>query len=222
MIIWNLFFTQVWASQAEFRLHNELFDEDRYNPRVIPDMWSRKTSSDYENLGSFAAEKCAAYNPEAIDKTSPGGLEVVSHVEYASGTVAKFDQEIKCEDNESVYIKLDKRVGFTIAEGDVLHLIYRDFYGKYASNDIDIDSEWQNIQSYYVRFVVQSQAAAGTHFKFLVKCQSPNLEKKYVLLTEENNPWHRQVRCLNQYEQIRYRKSKRTKSKLRFRWTTDN
>ena len=211
MLVRSLVFTQVWASQAEFMLHNYLFNNSRYNPRVIPDMWSRKTSSDYENLGSFAAEKCAAYNQEAVDKSSPGGLEVVSLVEYASGTVTKFDQEIRCEDNENIYIKLDKKVAFTIAEGDVLHLINRDFYGKYSTNDIDIDSDWQNTQSNYVRFIVQSQAAAGTQFKFLTKCQSPNFEKKYVLLKEENKPWHREVKCLNQYENLRYRKGKRTK-----------
>ena len=209
MIIRSLLFAQACASQAEFMLHNQLFDEQRYNPRVIPDMWSRKTSSDYENLGTFAAEKCAAYNPDAVDKSRPGGLEVVSIVEYTSGTVSKFDREIKCEDNEKVHLKLDEKVGFNIAEGDVLHLIYRDFYGKYTGNETDIDSNWQNTQSYYVRFVLQSQASAGTRFKFLVKCQSPNSVQNYVLLTQENQPWRKEVVCLNNYEHVRYRKSKK-------------
>ena len=47
----------------EKELHVLLFENaTRYNPKVIPNMWRKMSPLDFDNLGTFAQDRCAIYD----------------------------------------------------------------------------------------------------------------------------------------------------------------
>ena len=217
----------VRASEAERNLHRSLFDAKNYNPRVIQDGWRKANRGDYDNIGAFAADKCAGYSPpDETGSVQPGSLLVTESFAtmqpYKNN--ATLDQEFKCYDGETVQLRLDLDRGFnTEARYDNLHVWFKYYYRKVSGSIDDLPNElkqedWFDTRSTFVRMLFTSDSSVVlSGFKFDIMCAAfsqtrtvPTAESTLsnTIITNRgsnNVPFTKKVSCQLSSERVQYR-----------------
>ena len=125
LVAWSML-VSVQASKAERQLHRSLFDPEEYNPRVIIDEWRKANRADYDNIGAFASDKCAGYNPPDEISVMPGSLLLTDTFATPTPyeTFMDYRQRFTCQDGETVQLRLDQDRGFNISMMDYLEVEY--------------------------------------------------------------------------------------------------
>ena len=174
LLAWTLI--SVNGSEEERKLHRALFDPDNYNPRVIQDNWRKANRGDYANIGAFAADKCAGYNPpnEAIDIT-PGSLLVTDSFATMRPYNNNMDmkQQFQCPSGATIQLRLDLDRGFdTELSWDYLEVYYNGYYRKLSGSIDSLPNElkqkdWFDTESDYLRVrFVTDPSVTKSGFKF--------------------------------------------------------
>ena len=206
MIVELALIISVLASRAERELHLQLFGVDQYNPRVIPDMWVKKTSLDYTNLADFATDKCSAYNSTPPEIAPDGSLELYHIFDIDNRT----EQEafFECETDETIHFKMDKPRGWNLEDNlDFLTVIYDGFMDTFSGQvpkDIEL---WFDTESKWIRFHFETNKwGVFRGIKLEAKCVGPKNTFATSLKLEGigTETWYRQVKCLNKYQTVRY------------------
>lgn len=213
----------VLSSRAERALHLQLFHPSTYNPRVIPDMWTKKTNADYANLGAFATAKCSALEINDTINYDSGSLEMIYIFKSGPGKdqvpqETQIKELVTCDDEkETIHYKFkNPQQQLVIAPDDWLVISYD---GLKTTFDSSLDPEsipdkapnnWFDTESSWLEINFMSRQSQSL-FRLEVKCVHDNeTYEKGLLLRDDVAAWTRQVKCKNPYEYVRYKSTSLT------------
>ena len=187
LVAWSML-VSVQASEAERQLHRSLFDPEKYNPRVIIDGWRKANRGDYDNIGAFASDKCAGYDPpdDPPDSSVPGSLLLIdtfaTPMPYKNGM--SLTKRFKCYDDETVHLRLDQDQSGTFETAlpyDYLSIRYSVYDHQYTLRG-GISSlpekfrqkNWFDTQSDYLemRFSSDNNKVVKDGFKYDIMCKA--------------------------------------------------
>ena len=210
--------TVAFASEAERLLHSQLFQAERYNPRVI-NSWRKVNRNDYASIRAFAMDKCAGYKPQEEVQGELGsiGLIDVFTTEDPYRSNQNKTSNFHCSGNETIHIRLDQNRGFKLENGyDFLNVEWESYSKQFTGGIDNLDprlkkAKWYNLNQNWLKLqFISDDSYSEKGFKFEIKCHNEDKKTEvknqlnFTIDDQSDFQWSKEISCVNPHETVSY------------------
>ena len=210
--------TVAFASEAERLLHSQLFQAERYNPRVI-NSWRKVNRNDYASIRAFAMDKCSGYEPQEDVRGELGsiGLIDVFTTEDPYRSNQNKTSNFYCSGNKTIHIRLDENRGFKLENGyDFLNVEWESYSKQFTGGIDNLDPrlkkvKWYNLNQNWLKLqFISDDSFSEKGFKFEIKCHNEDKKTEvknqlnFTIDDQSDFQWSKEISCINPHETVSY------------------